>query len=106
MDNRDLLGKEIESLLKEDADNIHLSNKLMEDILNSREKTWREKLEDFLNKEIEIPLAPAIIGFAALLLVSIIPKDIFKNQDVRVINIGSSQVFIKEKEVSRKWKLG
>ncbi len=102
MDNRDLLGKEIESLLKEDADNIHLSNKLMEDILNSREKTWREKLEDFLNKEIEIPLAPAIIGFAALLLVSIIPKDIFKNQDVRVINIGSSQVFIKEKEVSRK----
>ena len=106
MDNRDLLGKEIKSLLKEDADNIHLSNKLMEDILNSREKTWREKLEDFLNKEIEIPLAPAIIGFAALLLVSIIPKDIFKNQDVRVINIGSSQVFIKEKEVSRKWKLG
>lgn len=106
MDNRDLLGKEIESLLKEDADNIHLSNKLMEDILNSREKTWREKLEDFLNKEIEIPLAPAIVGFAALLLVSIIPKDIFKNQDVRVINIGSSQVFIKEKEVSRKWKLG
>lgn len=102
MDNRDLLGKEIESLLKEDADNIHLSNKLMEDILNSREKTWREKLEDFLNKEIEIPLAPAIVGFAALLLVSIIPKDIFKNQDVRVINIGSSQVFIKEKEVSRK----
>ena len=102
MDNRDLLGKEIKSILKEDSDSIHLSNKLMEDILNSREKTWIEKLEDFLNKEIEIPLAPAIIGFFALLLVSIIPKDIFINQDIRVINIGSSQVFIKEKEVSRK----
>lgn len=102
MDNKDLLGKEIKEILKNEAESISISPKLMEDIMNTREKTWRNKFHDFLNKEIEIPLSPAIVGFAALLLVSIIPRDIFVKHDVRVINIGSSQIFIREKEVSSK----
>jgi hypothetical protein len=103
MDKRDLLGSEIKNIFDEDANDIELSAKFIERVVRSREKTWKNKLDDFLNKEIEIPLAPAIVGLAALLAISILPKDILKNQEIKVINIGSSQVFIKDyKDVSKK----
>jgi hypothetical protein len=103
MNNKDLLGKEIKGIFEEETKDIELSSSLIDSIVNSRKRTWRNKLDDFLNKEIEIPIAPAIVGIAALLAISIVPKDILKNQEIKVINIGSSQVFIKNyKDVSKK----
>ena len=100
MDKKDLLGRELKSLMEEDTRELELSQGAIDNIMNTGKLTWRGKLNNFLNREIEIPLAPAIVGFAALILITIIPRDIFKNTDMKVVNIGSSQVFIKEKEVS------
>ena len=102
MDKKDLLGLEIKAIMEEDTKEIELSAITIEIIMKIRKRTWRDSVKDFLNKEIEIPLAPALVGFAALLAITAIPKDIFKNQNIKVINIGSSQMIIREKEVSRK----
>jgi len=102
VNNKDLLGLEIKSLLNEDTRNLELSPLVINNIMSKRNKTWREKLNEFLNKEIEIPLSSVIVGFAALLVITILPKDIIKSQEIKVINIGSSQIFIRnEKDVSR-----
>lgn len=102
MDNKDLLGKEIKEIMIEETKDLSLSQVSIDKIIKSREKTWGDRLNQILDKEIEIPLAPAIVGFAALLVISVLPKDLFKNQEFKIINIGSSQVFVREKEVSKK----
>lgn len=103
MDKKDLLSKELKTVMEEDTEGLELSQNIIDNILNSRELTWRDKINNFLNHEIEIPLAPAVIGFAALLAITIIPKDIFKVEKIKVIQIGSNQILVREKEVSRKW---
>lgn len=102
MDKKDLLGQEIKALMEADTMGMELSSKTIQNIMNTRKRTWRDNLKDFLNKEIEIPLAPALVGFAALLAITSIPKDIFTNQNIKIIDIGSSQMIIREKEVSRR----
>lgn len=103
MDKKDLLGIELKSVMEEDSEGLELSPNIIENIMNTRKLTLKDKLNNFLNKEIEIPLAPAIVGFAALLVITIIPKDIFKIEKMQVIQIGNSQILVREKEVSRKW---
>ena len=103
MDKKDLLSKELKTVMEEDTEGLELSQNIIDNILNSRALTWRDKINNFLNHEIEIPLAPAVIGFAALLAITIIPKDIFKVEKIKVIQIGSNQILVREKEVSRKW---
>lgn len=102
MDKKDMLGKELKSIMDEDAKQLELSQNIINNIMNSRQLTWRDKMNQFLNKEIEIPLTPAIVAFAALLAITIIPKDIFKVEKIQVIQIGNSQILVREKEVSRK----
>jgi hypothetical protein len=102
MDKKDLLGIELKSVMEEDSEGLELSPNIIENIMNTRDLTLRDKINNFLNKEIEIPLAPAIVGFVALLVITIIPKDIFKIQKIQVIQIGSNQILVREKEVSRK----
>lgn len=102
MDKRDLLGLEIKEVMEEETMDMGLSSKTIQNIISTRKRTWRDSLKDFLNKEIEIPLAPALVGFAALLAITSIPKDIFTNQNIKIIDIGSSQMIIREKEVSRR----
>lgn len=103
MDKKDMLGKELKSIMDEDAKQLELSQDIINNIMNSRQLTWRDKMNQLLNKEIEIPLTPAIVAFAALLAITIIPKDIFKVEKIQVIQIGNSQILVREKEVSRKW---
>lgn len=102
MDKKDLLGRELKDIMDEDSKELELSQDIIDNIIFSRELTWRDKINNFLNKEVEIPLAPAIVGFAALLAITIIPKDIFKIEKIQVIQIGNSQILVREKEVSRK----
>jgi len=96
MEKKDNLGEEIKSIMEEETFDLTLSQTAMNNILQHRKKTLAEKINDFLNREIEIPLAPAIIGFAALFVITIIPGDIFKSQNERIIDIGGSQVILRE----------
>ena len=96
MEKKDNLGEEIKSIMEEETFDLTLSQTAMNNILQHRKKTLAEKINDFLNKEIEIPIAPAIIGFATLFVITIIPGDIFMSQKEKVINIGGSQVILRE----------
>lgn len=102
MDKKDLLGIELKSVMEEDSEGLELSPNIIDNIMKTRDLTLRDKINNFLNKEIEIPLAPAIVGFAALLVITIIPKNIFKIEKMQVIQIGNSQILVREREVSRK----
>lgn len=105
MDNKDNLGIEIKSIMEEETFDMTLSSIALDNILKNKKKTIKEKFNEFLNKEIEIPLAPAIIGFAALVVLTIVPKDVMKLQKERIVDINGSQVIIRESyEVSKKWK--
>ncbi|HAQ42030.1 MAG TPA: hypothetical protein DCM73_15135 [Clostridiales bacterium] len=103
MDKKDNLGKEIKSIMEEETFDMTLSQAAVDNIFRNRKKTLGQKISDFLNTEVRIPLAPAIIGFAVLFILTAIPGDVFKPQKERVIEIGSSQIIMKESdEVNRK----
>ncbi|NLB33766.1 MAG: hypothetical protein GX818_08410 [Tissierellia bacterium] len=103
MDKKDKLIMEIKSIMEEESFDLTLSQKTLDNIIQHRNKLLKEKISEFLNKEIEIPLAPAIIGFAALLAITLIPGDLFKSQNIRIIDMGGSHVIIRESyEVSKK----
>ncbi len=103
MDNKDNLGKEIKRIMEEETTGIVLSQAALDNILMHRKKTLKEKISEFLNREIEIPLAPAIIGFAALFAVTLIPGSMFRSSSERIIDMGGSQVIVREScEVSMK----
>lgn len=102
MDERDYLGQEIKEIMEEETFDLTLSESTLNNIYKSRKKTRRERISEFLNRQVEIPLAPAIVGLVALFAISIIPGGIFKSYEERVIEIGGSQVIIREvKEVGK-----
>ena len=103
MDTRDRLGEELKKIMDEDSESIVLSSDLMNRIIEKSKPKPTSQLRDFLNREIEIPLAPALIGFAALIALTIIPKDIFSDNSIQVIDIGGSQIIIRDdREVADK----
>ncbi len=105
MNKRDNFEMEIKSIMEEETFDLTLSQKAFDNIIKHRKKSLREKIREFLNKDIEIPLAPAIVGLAALFAITLIPGNVFKSQNEEIINMGNSQVIIREDyEVSKKWK--
>lgn len=103
MEKKDKLGLELKSIMEEEAFGLTMSQTAIDNILKCKKKKLSYRINDFLNREIEIPLAPAIIGLAALIAVIIIPRDVFNLQKERIMNIEGSQVIIREiYEVSRK----
>jgi hypothetical protein len=96
MNTRDRLGEELKKIMDEDSESIVLSSDFMNRIIEKSKPTPISRVRDFLNSEIEIPLAPALIGFAALIAITIIPKDIFKDNSIQVIDIGGSQIIIRD----------
>lgn len=103
MEKKDKLGLEIKNIMVEETFDVTLSQLAIDNILNNKKKKISQKINDFLNKEIEIPLAPSIIGLAALIAITIIPKDIFNFQNERIIDINGSKIIVREGyEVSKK----
>lgn len=103
MNEMDKLGLEIKNILEEDSKGIALSSDAINSILKSSKPTLLVKLKEFMNKEIEIPLAPAVAGLAALLVISILPRGVFKDHKIQVIDIGGSQIIIRDdREVADK----
>lgn len=103
MDKRDNLELEIKIVMQLETFDMDLSQTAIDKIIRNRKKPLKEKIKKFLNKEIEIPLTPAIIGIAALIVLTLVPRNLFKSQDIRIIDIEGSQVIIRENyEVSKK----
>lgn len=96
MDKRDELGKEIKDIMEEETFDMTLSQESKDKIFLNRRMSLRKRINNFLNREIEVPLAPIIIGMAGLLVISILPKNILNQPDERVVQIGGSQVIIRE----------
>lgn len=93
---KDKLGIKLKKIMEEETGNIEFSQELKNRILKSREITLKEKIVNFLNKEVEIPLIPAIATFGMIVILIGIPKDIFRREDNFItINIGSSQIIVR-----------
>jgi hypothetical protein len=100
--DKDKLGLEIKTIMIDETKNIEMSQSLKDKILLHRKKTLREKINEFLNKEIQLPLIPVVGGLMLIILITSIPLDIMKSNNIKVINVGSSQmIFRDEKRVSR-----
>lgn len=95
MDSKDRLGMEIKKIMEEEAFDLTLSQKTIDNIIKHRKKTLTEKIKDFLNRKIEVSLAPAIVSVVVLLTLILIPQDMFKSQNEKVIYMGSSYVIIR-----------
>lgn len=98
---KDRLGNELKSVMEDKVKDIEFSQGLKEKILSARKKTLKDKIKDFLNKEIELPLIPMVAGLTLIFIFIGIPKDLIKNENIRVVNIGSSQMIFREKRVNR-----
>ncbi|MGO1469233.1 MAG: hypothetical protein ACTHW2_04345 [Tissierella sp.] len=97
MDYKDSFGNEIKKIYEEDVKDINLSPQALDKIIGSRKISLREKIRNFLNKEIEIPLAPAVIGFVLILGISIFPKGFTSKEEIEVIDFSGSQIIITSK---------
>lgn len=103
MDYKDSMGREIKNIFNEEAEDLKLSKEILDNIMASRKISTREKISNFLNKEIHLPLIPAILGFVLILGISIFPKDFPTSKNVEIININGSQIIIsRDKEVTRR----
>lgn len=103
MDYKDSMGNDIKSIYEEEIKDIKLSSKSLDNIMKNRKINLREKISNFLNKEIEIPLTPALIGFVLILGISIFPKSFPTTEEVEIINLNGSRIIMRtKKEVSRK----
>ena len=104
MDKKDLLGKEIKSIMEEETSELFLSDKIKQDILKRTKPTPLKWLSEFLNREVELPLVPISVGLAAVVVLLIVPVEGFlKAPRVETIDFGSSQVIIRDfKEVSKR----
>lgn len=98
MNYKDPLGNEIKNIFEEDVKDLELSSLTISKIMDSRKVSLKEKIRTLLNKEIEIPLAPAIVGFVLVLGISILPKNLEITGKVQVIEINGSQIIIRDKK--------
>ena len=96
MERKDLFEDKIKEAMTEETKDIKISQEFIDRIMFKREKSWKEKVREFLNKEIEIPIVPILIGVAGLLIITIIPKEIFSYPSTRIIDIGPSRIIIQD----------
>lgn len=101
MDKKDKLGLEIVSIMEEEVQDIYLSEDIITRILEEKKKSIGHRIKDFLNKEVELALAPIIIGFSIFLIAISLPKDVFRNQKIKTIDTSRGQIIIIGKEVDR-----
>jgi hypothetical protein len=93
--NKDRLGNELNIIMECEAKDIELSQGLRDRILRNRKKTIGEKIRDFLNKEIEIPLVPMVASFIIFFIIVGVPKDIMVKSE-NIIDLGSTQIIVRE----------
>lgn len=92
----DNFGSEIKDILIEESRHIIMSDSLKDSIIKNRKKTIRDKIREFLNREVEIPLIPIISGFAIVVLIIGFPKDMIYREDIRVLEGGSFNIIFRD----------
>jgi len=102
MDNRDILGEEIKKIMQEDTFDMTLSSAAVDNILKLRKKTLKEKINEFLNREIEVPLVPVVAVFLIVCVIGVVPRDILKVRMEKTVDIGGSQIIFIEGRASGK----
>lgn len=107
MDKKDLLGLELKNLMEEDTRDLALSQETIDKILKEsspkeKDLSFLDKIRAFLNKEVEVPLAPALVGLVAFLVFTSLPKDLLGYESKEIVEIGSNQVIISSREVGQK----
>lgn len=101
MGYKDPLGNEVKNIFEEEVKDLELSSLSVSRIIDTRKVSLRGKIRNFLNREIEIPLTPALVAFVLVLAISILPKNLEMAGKVQVIEINGSQIIIRDrKEVS------
>ncbi|WP_353092968.1 hypothetical protein [Tissierella praeacuta] len=99
--DKDRLGNELKIIMEDEVKEIEISQGLRDRILISRKKTLKDRIKDFLNKEIELPLVPMMASFIIFFIIVGIPKDIVVKSE-SIIDLGSTQIIIRdERRVSR-----
>lgn len=94
--NNDRLGYELLSIMEEETKPIEISSELMNKIIFYKKKTRKDKINNFLNKEIKIPLIPVVASLVLIVSIVYIPKDLMAKEKIKVVNIGSSQIIFRE----------
>ncbi|WP_313757503.1 hypothetical protein [Tissierella sp.] len=95
--DKDRLGSELKIIMEDETRDMEFTQGLKDRILIHRKKTLRDKIRGFLNKEIELPLVPMVAGFAILFIVVGVPKNLMiRNENIRIVDIGSSQMIIRD----------
>ena len=104
MDKKDLLGKEIKTIMEEETKELFLSDKIKEEILKKSSQSPFERLNEFLNRQVELPLLPISLGLTGAIILSIIPvESLLEIPESRTIDFGTSQVIVRDyKEVSQR----
>lgn len=92
----DNFGSEIKDIFIEESRDINISNSLKDSIMKNRKKTIKDKIKDFLNREIEIPLVPIISGFMIVVFIIGFPKDMMYREDIRVVEGGSFNIIFRD----------
>lgn len=101
MGYKDPLGNEVKNIFEEEVKDLELSSISVSRIIDTRKVSLRGKIRNFLTREIEIPLTPALVAFVLVLAISILPKNLEMAGKVQVIEINGSQIIIRDrKEVS------
>ena len=95
----DNFGRQIKDILVEETEQIEMSNRLRVSILKNRKKTLKDKISDFLNKEIEIPLVPMVGGFVVVIFLMVFPRDIIDINNTRIVEGGSFNIIFRDERV-------
>lgn len=95
---KDRFDIELRSIMDEESEKIFMSDELKESILRNSRYSYLDRIRAFLNSYIEIPIPVALGVFIGVIMINLIPAfniDIDLN-DKRVIEIGNSQVVVRE----------
>lgn len=100
----DNFGRQIKDILVEETEQIKMSNQLKDSILKNKKKSLKDKISDFLNREIEVSLVPMVGSFVVVIFLIAFPRDIIDINDSRVVEGGSFNIIFRDERVSMKYE--
>ena len=98
MDYRDPIDEEIKKILEEESRDLKLSPITIQNIKAETRISLKQRIKSFLNREIELPLAPALLAFTLVIGISIFPKDFESSGKTELIDINGSIIIVTNKD--------
>lgn len=100
----DDFGRQIKDVLVEETEQIKMSNHLRDSILQNRKKTLKDKIIDFLNREVEVPLVPMVASFVIVVFLMAFPREILDINNTRIVEGSSFNIIFRNEGVSMKYE--